>query len=178
MKVKCAYCKKVFEILAGAYNRAKRNGHKVYCSKEHSGLGRRSGKTTKQKKAHKSAYDRKRRIVLANEIKTQKADYFKKDYAANPGKYKKQRKKRQAAHNEYCRQPKYKAYKKKYDRRYRANKFYEPMAEAFLVLLDLERQIDNRVATKQNNVINKSQKRKRSCHKQTPKNSLSSLLHP
>lgn len=176
MKAKCFHCEKNFEIMAGHYNRAMKAGYGVYCSRKHSGLARRSGKTKAQKKQAKAAYDSLYRSEHAAALKLAKAAYFKKDYATNPKKYLCQRKKRQKWQNEYCRHPEYRKWKKEYDRTYRAKKHYGPIADIFLVWLDLRNEIDNRFAKTLNNIQNKSQKRKRSCQKQIPKNQLSSLL--
>jgi hypothetical protein len=178
MKANCAYCGRQFEIATGWYNRSTAMGMKVYCSRKHSGLARRIDKTIEEKKEEKWWYDAFNRLALADLIKVRKAEYFKRDYAAHPEKYRRERRRLQPRHNEYCRRPEYRRYKKGYDRVYRANKFYGPMADAFLALMDLRQEIDNRFAKQQNNLINKSQKRKRSCQKQIPKNSLNSLLVP
>lgn len=178
MKAKCDYCGKTFEIQTGHYNRARKLGYGVYCTRRHSGLGRRVDKSDAEKKEEKAWYDAFNRLALADEIRLRKAEYFQKDYAANPEKYRKWRRRRQQLHNEYCRHPKYRKWKKRYDRSYRANKFYGSMSEVFLAWLDLKNYIDNRFAKRQNNLTNKSQKRKRSCQKQTPKRNLSSLLQP
>ena len=108
-------------------------------------------------------------IFLDNPVykKAKAKEFFNRDYAANPEKYRKWRKKKQAAHNIYCLSPQYKKYKKKYDRKYRCKKKYGEFAEAASVLFDLEKAIDNRLAVAQNGLINKSQIRKRKWQKQT-----------
>lgn len=176
MKAKCQHCGKKFEIMTGHYNRAMSLGYGVYCSRKHSELAKRVNRSKKESKELKRSYDLEYRQKMADKIKKAKAEYFKKDYAANPKKYKKWRKERQEEHNEYCRHPEYRKWKKEYDRTYRAKKHYGPMADIFLVWLDLRNEIDNRFAKKQNNIQNKSQKRKRSCQKQIPKQRLNSLL--
>lgn len=178
MKVKCSYCNKYFEILAGHYNRAMSLGYGIYCSRKHSGLAKRVHRTKKEKKELKRVYDSAYRQVMADKIRKDKAEYFKKDYAKNPEKYKKWRRRRQKWHNKYCQRAEYVLWKKEYDRTYRAKKFYGPMADAFLAWLDLKDYIDNRFAKQQNDLLNKTQKRKRSCQNQLPKHSLNSLLQP
>jgi hypothetical protein len=176
MKAACHYCGKSFEIMTGHYNRAMSLGYGVYCSRVHSGLAKRISRSVKEKKELKRQYDASYRKIISEKIKKNKAAYFKKDYKENPGKYKKWRKNRQQWHNEYCRHPEYRKWKKEYDRAYRAKKHYGPIADVFLAWLDLRNEIDSRFAKKQNNIINKSQKRKRSCQKQIPKQRLNSLL--
>lgn len=182
MKATCAHCKKKFEMKAGHYNRAMKMGLNVYCSRKHSGLGRRRNVSKEQLKEEKAWYDLFIRASMTEEEKEldrlQNALYFQMDYSANPEKYRKERRRRQAAHNEYCRQPEYKKYKKGYDQQYRAKKNYGPYAESFLVLRELELAIDNRSAREQNNIHNKTQKRKRQWQKAKPKLPISSLLRP
>jgi hypothetical protein len=176
MKAKCSYCGKSFEILTGHYNRAMALGYGVYCSRNHSGLAKRVKRSKKEKKEIKRLYDLEYRVRMADKIKKDKAEYFKRDYADNPKKYERWRRNRKEWHNEYCRHPEYKEWKKAYDREYRAKKNYGPIADIFLVWLDLRNGIDNRFAKKQNNIQNKSQKRKRLCQTQLPKERLNSLL--
>ena len=84
-------------------------------------------------KKEKAAYDREYRKKNLAWIKAKKADYFQRTY--DPVKAAKERKKRMPEHVEYCRQPKYRAYKRKYDRKRRASKFGE-FAEAYEALKD------------------------------------------
>jgi hypothetical protein len=161
MQACCGHCGKKFEILTGHYNRAVKRGLKVYCSRKHAGLGRRVYQTDEDKKLQKFWYDQIYRLANIERIKKLKKEYFDKDYSANPDKYKKERQRRAKEHAEYCRQPEYRKYKKGYDRKHRANKVAGPMADAYLVLLDLQKEIDIRAAKSQNGIINKSKKRKR-----------------
>ena len=89
-------------------------------------------------KEAKAAYDRTYRKKNRARMKAQKAAYHKRTY--DPVKAAKERKKRMPHHVEYCRQPKYKAYKRGYDRQRRANMFGE-FAEAFEALKALQREI-------------------------------------
>jgi Neuraminidase (sialidase) len=67
---------------------------------------------------------------------------------------------------EYCRQPEYKEYKREYDVKYHAKKNYGEYWEAAILLNELENEIDNRTARKENKLYNKStSKRKRSWQK-------------
>ena len=95
-------------------NRSRRAGYTLYCSRTCAGLGRRSGKTDPQKKAEKCEYDKQRRANNKERMKAEKAAYHKRTY--DPAKARIERKKRSEQHAEYCRQPAYRAWKKKYDK--------------------------------------------------------------
>jgi hypothetical protein len=143
-------------------------------------MGRRTNETQEDKKVYKQWYDL---FIRASRSEDEYwfnvfrgAFNFHMDYAANPEKYRDQRRAKQAAHNEYCRQPEYKEYKKSYDQGYRAKKDYGEFGEAAIVLSELEKEIDVRLAKRQNGIINKSQKRKRLWQKIQAKQSLNSLL--
>jgi hypothetical protein len=89
-------------------------------------------------KKAKAIYDRKYRKRNRASLKAKKAAYFQRTY--DPAKAKKERKKRMPQHVEYCRQPKYKAWKREYDRLQRARKF-GGFAEAYEVLKELQKEI-------------------------------------
>ena len=86
----------------------------------------------------KAEYDRKYRKKNRARLKAEKAAYFQRTY--DPVKAAKERKKKMPAHVEYCRQPWYKAWKKKYDKQRRESKF-GPFAEAYAMLLKLKKEI-------------------------------------
>lgn len=161
MKFICAYCGKEGDKFTSYVNRANKLGLKVYCNRECSGLGRRHNKTTEQKKVEKAEYDKQYRYYHKEGIKERKAAAFKKDYAANPEKYRKERQRRMSAHIEYCRKPEYREKKKAYDHDNHAKVKYGEFWECAQLLYELETYIDNRFAKQQNNLINKSTKRKR-----------------
>lgn len=160
MIIVCPHCKKQANIPSGYVNRAKKLGVPRYCSKKCSGLARRHNRTIAESKAIKSAYDLKykdRGYVLIL-----RAWYFFDDYKKNPEKYRKIRQKKMPKHVEYCRQPKYKKYKEKYDKEYRAKKEYGEFWESHLALVKLEKELPSKKITKYNQgIINKTQKRKR-----------------
>ena len=89
-------------------------------------------------KKAKAEYDRKYRKKNRARIKAEKAAYFQRTY--DPVNAAKERKKKMPAHVEYCRQPEYKAWKKKYDKKRRSFKFGD-FAEAHAVLLKLIKEI-------------------------------------
>lgn len=151
--MKCSHCGKDI-------NKPKRCKN-VYCNKLCSSLGRRSNKTEQQKKKEKAEYDRQYRLNNKDMLKRKKHEYFKKDYSENPEKYKEIRRKKYSKHLEYLNKPEYKAYKKEYDRVYRAKKQYGEFWESHILLVDIENLIPNTEVKQQLNLINKSQKRKR-----------------
>lgn len=168
MKFNCAYCGNESEKPAGHYNRSVSIGAPVYCGRTCAGLGRRNNKTIEQKKADKAEYDKKFRKEYTEEIKQKKAEAFKKWYYEGGGQEieRERRKLKMPKHVEYCRQPKYKEYKKQYDEKYHAKKQYGEFAEAAIALFKLEDELERKnpemLAIKfQNNTLNKSQKRKR-----------------
>lgn len=68
-------------------------------------------------------------------------------------------------HVEYCRRPEYKVKKREYDLKYRAERQFGEFAEAFMVLSDIEREINDRATRyeigRDNGTINKAQLRRR-----------------
>ena len=97
--------------------------------------------TPKEKKA---AYDREYRAKNAERIKASKRAYFKATY--DPMAACKKRAERRECHAEYCRQPEYVAKKREWDRQYRARE-YGKFADAYLLLLDLEKEIRERATS-------------------------------
>jgi hypothetical protein len=162
MKFKCAHCKKVGDKPTGEVNRARNAGLKLHCNRRCAGLGRRKGKTKAQKVADKKTYDAEYRANNLEMLKAKKHEYFKRTY--DPVQAAVVRKKRMPLHVEYCRQPAYKGWKREYDRRYRAAEFGE-FAEAYMLTIDLNREIKGRMTNEeikwQNGCQNKSQRRKR-----------------
>lgn len=162
IKLICGICGKEYEKSAGHYNRAMKLGAPVYCGKICAGLGRRNNKTIEQKKAEKSQYDKEYRAKNVAVIDKKKKDYYEANKPAILEKMKDYRKKIMPRHVEYCRQPKYREYKKHYDKQYRAKKMFGELWESAIILTDLEREYDNREAFRDNKLYNKSTtKRKR-----------------
>lgn len=159
----CSWCSKSFDKPVGEVNRARNAGKPLYCNKDCAGLSRRKNLTTEEKKEIKRIYDEQYRSKNSELLKSKKKQWYKKTY--DPEKAAEERKKTMARHIEYCRQPEYKNYKKKYDRQYRAKKYFGDFWESFCVLLDLENEIETR-ATKYeiyqtNGTLNKHQQRRR-----------------
>ena len=162
MKFKCAHCGKSGDKPTGEINRAKSAGLRIYCDRRCSGLGRRNGKTKAQRVEEKRLYDlayRAKNLVL---LKEKKRAYFKRTY--DPVKAAIDRKKRMPRHVEYCRRPEYRRWKSEYNREHRA-KEYGDFAEAYRLVIDLNREIKGRASNAQikweNGTTNKVIKRRR-----------------
>lgn len=137
-KINCDLCNKLFEIMTGHYNRSMKLRAGLFCSRACSHENRRRHVPIEVKKEQKRLYDNEYRKKNKERLKKEKAEYFQRVYKEQYEKFKAIRKARMKDHIEYCRQPKYKAYKKKYDRKYRNKKIYGEYFEAAGVLTDLE----------------------------------------
>lgn len=135
----CNYCGTSVSQSQSSIRRALREGKPLYCDRACSGMARRV--PPERKKEAKAVYDAQRRIDKATEISAKKAAYFQRTYS--PAKAREHRAKNMDRHVKYCRQPEYRAYKADYDRQHRAKEYGE-YAEAYLLLLDLEREIRSR----------------------------------
>lgn len=134
-QIECAYCGCLVFKQAGVVNRARRICAPIYCGRACAGLGRRNGKTIEERRAEKKEYDARRRVVLADQIKAAKHEYFKRTY--DPVKAAEHRQTRMPYHVEYCRRPEYRTKKKVYDRVYRAKKDYGPLWECQVLTLQI-----------------------------------------
>lgn len=163
MKYHCAHCGKEADRPAGHVNRARKRGDALYCSRECSGLGRRTNKTAEQRKEEKRLYDIKYRARDVEARKASKAEYYQR--TKDRAKEAEARKRRMPKHVEYCRRPEYRAWKKTYDRQYRAVKFYGDFADCFLLVMDIRDECLSRMSDYEirieNGTINKSLQRKR-----------------
>lgn len=143
VRVKCCHCGKKVTKRSIDVARARKAGHSLYCNRICSGLGRRLGKTKAEKVAAKRLYDMEYRAKNRAMLKAKKAEYFQRTY--DPAKAAVERKKRMPQHVEYCRRPEYRAWKAKYDAKYRAQKDFGPFAEAAMLTNDLKREIKERI---------------------------------
>ncbi len=163
MEYECAHCGITADRPSGHVNRARARGDNLYCSRACSGFGRRKGKTQDQRKEEKRLYDIEYRARKSEELKRKKHAYYQR--TRDPSKEAKKRKERMPSHIEYCRRPEYRAWKKSYDRQYRAVKHYGAFAECFLLVMDirdecLSRMTDYEIRLEKG-TLNKSLKRKR-----------------
>lgn len=163
MKFPCAHCGKTAEKPAGHVNRSRAAGLRLFCDRRCAGLAHRRHKTKAQRIEEKRLYDLAYRAKNLAKIKAKKAAYFKRTY--DPAKAAVERKKRMPKHVEYCRRPEYKAWKHKYDRRYRSKRLYGPFAEAAMLAVDLNREVKSRSSNyeirQQNGTLNKTLNRRR-----------------
>ena len=163
VSVRCAHCTIEARKETGAANRARRKGAPIYCGWECAGLARRAWKSPEQKIAEKAAYDAQRRRLLADEIRATKREYHKRTY--DPVKAAVERKARMPHHVEYCRRPEYRAWKRQYDRQYRATKEYGDFADCFLLLTDIRAECLSQMTDYEirlsKGTLNKRQQRKR-----------------
>jgi hypothetical protein len=140
IKVKCAQCKKSFLKGMGEYNRARKIDSPLYCSKKCFGIARRKNKSDEEKKRSKSEYDKKRRTEKAKELRAQKKAAYALWGPQHREEEREKRKKNMPKHIEYCRQPEYKEWKKKYDRKVRVAQYGE-FAESYELLEELVKEI-------------------------------------
>lgn len=167
VQVQCAHCDAQIMREAGHVNRSAAKGMKLFCNRVCFGLDRRIEKSKTQKVAEKAEYDRMYREREAEKLKAKKASYYQR--TADRDKERAARQRRMPQHVEYCRRPEYKEWKKEYDRKYRAVKFYGPFSEAFLALQDLETEVAERASRyeiySERGTLCKTQKRKREYEK-------------
>lgn len=167
----CAYCREPHGRTTGHVNRSLKVGMLIYCSRECCGLARRTYKTKADKVAEKSAYDKEYRKRDPEGLKARKHAYYQR--TRDPERERAHRKANMARHVEYCRQPRYKAWKREYDARYRA-KEYGAFADAYTLTMTLNREIKGRMSNHeirlQNQTHNKRQARTRAAS-QTPNRS-------
>lgn len=159
----CHHCHQVLAKSAGAVNRAEMAGKPVYCGRACSGLARRTSRSDAEKRAAKSAYDKKRREEKATEIKAKKAEYYQR--TRDPEKEAVLRKARMPYHVEYCRRPEYVAWKAKYDQEYRAKQEFGEFWESAILALAIRREClalsDDTEIRRQAGTLNKHQQRRR-----------------
>lgn len=159
----CPFCGVEFMATASASNRADKAGAPLHCSRKCSGLGRRKNKTDDEKRAEKAAYDKARRLELADVIKAQKAASYRKN--KDRVKEAEVRKRRMPKHVEYCRRPEYVAWKREYDKVFRAKKEHGEFWEAAILALEIRRTClelsDDTEIRRQKNTLNKHQQRRR-----------------
>lgn len=163
MRFNCSHCGMEADRPSGHVNRSRAAGMNIYCSRDCLGLGRRKEKTEEQRKYEKRIYDMQYRDLNSAAIKAKKADYYQR--TRDPVKEAEKRKGRMSLHVEYCRRPEYRAWKKSYDRQYRAVKHYGAFADCFLLVMDirdecLSRMTDYEIRLEKG-TINKALKRKR-----------------
>lgn len=145
----CDHCGDPVPQSRGAINRARRMGKRLFCSRHCFGLSRRVERSADESRRLKAEYDAKRRASIASRLRQEKAEYHRRTY--DPAKARARRKGRMAYHVEYCRRyyadPARKLEKFEYDVR-RRGKEYADFAEAWRLLIELEREVRTRCPDK------------------------------
>lgn len=160
----CPICNFGVFLANSAIGRARRSNAPLYCGRDCAGIARRrEALPDAERRAAKAEYDRDYRTRNRATRKAQKAEYFRLTY--DPAMAREERKKTMPRHIEYCRQPKYKAYKVQYDRTYRAKQDFGDYWECAILISDLDAEIGARITRNeiyaQNGTLNKSLRRKR-----------------
>lgn len=164
MKFVCQHCFKIAERLAGDVNRAMRADKPLYCNRTCAGIARQVFRTNSEKTKAKQLYDIGRRERDRDKLKAQKAAHYRSIREERKVRDKAYREDNMKRHVEYCRRPEYVKYKREYDRQYRARE-YGDYAEAFILLQDLDKEINSRISDYDTRTLNgtlgKRQQRKR-----------------
>lgn len=168
IQLSCAHCGIQFARKTGCVNRSTKVGAPLYCGRVCTGLARRNPNplTEAERKEVKRVYDAKRRAEKHDQLCAEKRAHYYANRDRILAENTVYRAKHMARHVEYCRRPEYKAWKVEYDRQYKARYSFGEFADAFLLLQDIEKEIDAR-ATRQeiyqaNGTFNKAQTRRRS----------------
>lgn len=142
----CPVCGAEALIENSAIGRARRIVAPLYCGRVCAGIARRdpSPRTEAQRKADKAAYDREYRVRDVAAMKAAKAEYHRRTY--NAALEAEKRRLKMPRHVEYCRQPEYKAWKKEYDKRYRAQQDYGEYWEASIVCNEIATEVLTRTS--------------------------------
>jgi len=164
MKIICAHCGKKSEKPKGHVNLSNRKGAPLFCDRKCAGLGRRIEKTAAQRKEEKRLYDLAYREKNRDWLTMYKQMAYQRD--KDPVKEAAYRKRFAERHKEYCRTPEYRAWKQQYDKQHRAKNIYGEFSEAFLLLMEIEQEVESRASNYDirgiNGTRNKTQERKRS----------------
>lgn len=166
IQLRCEWCGAPVVRLLASW---KKTGPHAFCDRKCFSANRVIERTVAQKKADKAAYDREYRVKNRRRIKRRKAEHFQRTY--DPEKAAIDRQKRMPRHIEYCRQPEYRKWKKKYDSGYRAKKHFGEFADCAELLAKLEKTVAARMTDYEirlnQGTLNKIQKRKRALYAQT-----------
>lgn len=160
----CPTCHFGVFIENGTIKRASQSGSPIYCGRECAGLARRKAPIAPAaRKALKSAYDTKYRERNRERIKARKAARYQATCDREAERAYRQQ--FMSRHVEYCRRPEYRAWKRDYDRAYRAKYDFGEFWESALLLSDIDAEIGSRITRTeiyaQNGTQNKSLQRKR-----------------
>lgn len=161
--IQCAWCRKSITKSKGHINRSLAKEASLYCDLKCAGMARRKNKSDTEKKEAKRLYDMEYRAKNLESIKAKKKIWFKGYY--DPAKAAIERKANMPRHVEYCRQPKYKDYKREYDEAYRAKKDFGEFWESAVLVNKINGEVLTRATRfeikQTNGTINKAQSRRR-----------------
>lgn len=161
----CDQCGDASQKRAGDYNRSKKNGANLFCSRKCAHESRRIHKSLEQKKEEKRLYDLNRRQALGEELRKQKRAYYQRVKVEKPEMLKAARQRRMPKHIEYCRRPEYRAKKHIYDRERYAKKNFGEMWESHVAIMAITEEIESRMSKYEvrlkNKTLNKSLQRSR-----------------
>lgn len=141
----CKRCEKEFEIEKSQFEN-KRGG--IYCSRECFRLYSTENKISESvKKARIAKYDKEYKARNKELVKKKKAEYHKRTYDPEKAKQyrEKNKEKIQAYKKEYYAKPENKQRRFKYDRKRRCEKKYGPFWESASILIDLEKEINEKM---------------------------------
>lgn len=155
--IKCPICKLDHSIAVGYVNQANKKGVPLYCGRKCAGVARQ--KTKEEKVALKAKYDKEYRKNNFDKIKQRNRSY--NESPAGRAMQKRNREKFKQHHLEYCRTPQYRKKKHEYDQQYKAKKVYGELWESYLLIKQLNKEIDDKEVRQINDLHNKTQKRKK-----------------
>lgn len=138
--IDCDHCGKTAMKWTGSVNRSRAMGAPLYCSVACAGMGRRDTRTKEERVAAKAAYDAKRRVDLADEIRAAHAEYHRRTYDPDKARARRDLGALRAYHKQHNLKPEVKAAKRAYDREYTGLPYGE-YAECRRLLTELEREI-------------------------------------
>lgn len=176
MLIQCAHCGNNVEKETSAVNRARKVGMALYCGKVCSSDARRI--STEEKTARRVEYDRQRREGSLREalLQQKKAHYMahaQEILAAQKAARESDpelKKRRRDCQRRCMERLEWKEHKRAYDRQYRAEREFGEMAPAYLLLLELEKEVERQEPDwvdlqRQKGTLNKSQRRRRDGYK-------------
>lgn len=151
----CKRCGNAFNTTASAANRADRAGAPLYCSRMCAGLARRVFRLPEEKRARKSEYDKARRAAIGDKLRTQKRETRFANHAEHLRIEAERRRLPHVkqAHRDYIKRPEYKAKKRVYDESKRKEEYGE-FADAWQLLLQLEKEIRSQATSYERRVAN------------------------
>jgi len=159
--ITCGHCGTTFKKEVGHINRAKKLGLGLYCNRKCAGIARRVNRTQEEKKEIKRLYDIRYRENNEEYRKSRMQAY--NSSPSGRAMQKRNRDKFKESHAAYVKTPEYRKWKHEYDQKYHAKKNFGDFWEAFLILKEIDKEIEPEILQVriEKGYYNKSQKRKR-----------------